>query len=735
MDKYIKGTVRNIFYQTDKGYIVGLFKIKETKDKMMKVYLNRTITFTGTFPDLLLGSDYLFFGDLIHHYKYGKQYSVFRYEKILPEGRNGVISFLSSDLFKGIGLKTATKIVNQLGEKAIDKIIKDYKVLLKISSMTEEKAKMIYDVLEIEVSSYKIIIDLQKLGFNMKDSTKIYQRYQEETDVILKKNIYQIIEDVEGISFLTIDKIALNQGFNPKDENRIKACIQYIMLILCFNEGHVYNFITDIYTGVSNYLRTNITEKELLKYLISLNKEYKVIIKGDNYYLRDFYQVEEMNAVTISKLLTKKDDYYQDIYSKLRKIEKKNKITYDEQQKEAIINSLNKNFSIITGGPGTGKTTIVKAIVDLFIELNNLDRRNLDDQIALLAPTGRAAKRMKDLTGYYAVTIHRFLKWNKETNDFGINANFKSNVKLVIIDEASMIDMFLLRSLFNGLKENIKMIFVGDHNQLPSVGPGQIIQDLIESKIIPTFKLESLYRQEEGSYIIDLAYEINKGELSELWLTKQPDYNFIESSREEIKKVIGKLCENALKKKYQPKDIQILVPMYNGINGIHQINEIVRDIFNPLTLTTKIFTYAHQDYREGDKVLQTKNNNEVNVSNGDIGIIKKITKEDKKTIIKIDFDGELVEYQPKDFEDLTLGYAISIHKSQGSEFKIVLIPMDLSFSRMLYRKLIYTAVTRAKKSLMLIGQKEAFLKSVHNIKEKERQTTFKDFLIDKTTNA
>lgn len=727
MDKYIKGTVRNIFYQTDKGYIVGLFKIKETKDKMMKVYLNRTITFTGTFPDLLLGSDYLFFGDLIHHYKYGKQYSVFRYEKILPEGRNGVISFLSSDLFKGIGLKTATKIVNQLGEKAIDKIIKDYKVLLKISSMTEEKAKMIYDVLEIEVSSYKIIIDLQKLGFNMKDSTKIYQRYQEETDVILKKNIYQIIEDVEGISFLTIDKIALNQGFNPKDENRIKACIQYIMLILCFNEGHVYNFITDIYTGVSNYLRTNITEKELLKYLISLNKEYKVIIKGDNYYLRDFYQVEEMNAVTISKLLTKKDDYYQDIYSKLRKIEKKNKITYDEQQKEAIINSLNKNFSIITGGPGTGKTTIVKAIVDLFIELNNLDRRNLDDQIALLAPTGRAAKRMKDLTGYYAVTIHRFLKWNKETNDFGINANFKSNVKLVIIDEASMIDMFLLRSLFNGLKENIKMIFVGDHNQLPSVGPGQIIQDLIESKIIPTFKLESLYRQEEGSYIIDLAYEINKGELSELWLTKQPDYNFIESSREEIKKVIGKLCENALKKKYQPKDIQILVPMYNGINGIHQINEIVRDIFNPLTLTTKIFTYAHQDYREGDKVLQTKNNNEVNVSNGDIGIIKKITKEDKKTIIKIDFDGELVEYQPKDFEDLTLGYAISIHKSQGSEFKIVLIPMDLSFSRMLYRKLIYTAVTRAKKSLMLIGQKEAFLKSVHNIKEKERQTTFKDF--------
>ncbi|MDD3048539.1 MAG: ATP-dependent RecD-like DNA helicase [Bacilli bacterium] len=727
MTNYIKGSVREVFFKNDKGFMVGTFKVRDTEYDVLQEYLNKTITFTGVFPDLREDSDYIFYGDVATHPKYGFQFKVENYEQIMPETKNGMISFLSSGIFPGVGLKTATNIVEKLGDNALDLILDNYKNLLMVSSLTEKKALNIYRTLTKEANSYKNIIRLQNIGFSMNEATKIYNQYKDNTNVVIENNIYDLIEDVDGIGFITVDKVAFNLDIKSDDDKRIEACIIYNMLTLCLTRGNIYNNIEDIYLGVSQYININFEIEEFNYYLLKLNKENKIVIEDDKYYLKDFYDAEKNIASSISSLLDK-DILETNIDKHIKKLEKSYDIKFNDKQKMAIKCSITKNFLIITGGPGTGKTTIIKAIVDLYQDHNKITKEKLLEDVILLAPTGRAAKRIKEATGFPALTIHRFLKWNKETNNFGINIDNKTNVKFIVVDEVSMIDNFLLSNLFYGLKNDIKMVLVGDYNQLPSVGPGQILKDLIESEVVPVIELNDLYRQKEKSYIVNLAYEINTGQLSDKYEKKQDDYNFIECSKNDICKLTMDICKKAIEKNYSYKDIQVLIPMYKGINGIDMMNNMLQDIFNKKDVTKKEFEYQNVIYREGDKVLQIKNNNDLNISNGDIGIINSISKIEGKDKIMIDFDGELVEYSIKDFEYIKLGYAISIHKAQGSEFDIVIIPMDLSFSRMLYRKLIYTGVTRTKKSLVLIGEKQAFIKSVNNIKEENRKTTLKLFL-------
>ena len=408
-------------------------------------------------------------------------------------------------------------------------------------------------------------------------------------------------------------------------------------------------------------------------------------------------------------------------------MEKENNIIYNDKQKEAISKAINSDVLIITGGPGTGKTTIIKAICRIYQIMGNYKHDEFIERLALLAPTGRASKRMSEGASLPASTIHRFLKWNKDSNEFLVNEYNKDYSKLIIVDEASMIDVNLFNSLLKGLTDNIKLILVGDYNQLPSVGPGQLLKDLIESEMIDTVYLDQLYRQDENSYINSLALEIRDGELSENFRETKSDYTFLECSPVSLKDNLKHLCKQIINKGYDYKRVQLLAPMYKGENGIDALNETLQNVFNPKDDTKREVKVGDIIYRENDKVLQLINMPEENIYNGDIGVIKYIkyagTSKSGKNEVYIDFDGNVVKYMPKDLVKIKHGFIISIHKSQGSEFELVIIPIVNAYKRMLYKKLIYTAVTRAKRKLILIGQPEAFVSSVRNNNEYQRNSS------------
>ena len=727
---YIKGNYKTSIYESNKGYIVGLFKIRETDISSLEDYINKTITFTGYFDSLNQDENYIFNGEVDVHPKYGMQFKVSSYERIKPSDKDGIVEFLSSDLFKGIGEKLAKKIVDTLGENTLDLILEDKLNLYKVPKLSEKKIDSIYNTLLKYDESHKMIVYLTELGFSMKDSLLIYNKYKDTTITQIEYNIYNIINDIDEIDFIKIDIIAKKMGIDLYDSGRIKACIFHIMTLLTFNNGDTYLNYDEIYYNTCKYLNYEITDFN--KYLSEIEYEGKIVIIDDRYYLKDVYNSELTIASKIKTLLGKKTDKYKHIDNYISLLEKDNNIIYNDEQKEAIISALENNVTIITGGPGVGKTTIIKAIVDLYIKINKLEGNDLCT-IKLLAPTGRASKRLSESTLFPSKTIHRFLKWDKESNSFGINEYNKDYSELIIIDEVSMIDTLLLESLFKGLTNNIKLVLVGDYNQLPSVGPGLILKDMIDSDMIKTVKLEKLYRQNEESYIPVLAKEIKDDNLSD-FLTQRSDYTFLKCDSESIRKSLVDICTKLVNKKYSYKQVQIMAPMYASINGIDNLNKILQNVFNPKSSSKKELIVGDTLYRENDKVLQLINIPDKNVYNGDIGIIEKIIpsniSESKKNEVLINFDGNLVTYSGKDLSNIKHGYVISIHKSQGSEFDLVIIPICNGYRRMLYRKLIYTGITRAKSKLILIGEEEAFRYAVENNNEVVRKTS----LIEKLRN-
>ncbi len=724
---YIKGNYRKSIFTSDKGYVIGLFKIKETDNEELKIYVNKIITFTGYFHELNLDDMYIFKGDVVDHPKYGLQFNVLEYERLKPEDEDGLVAFLSSDLFKGVGEKLAKSIVDTLGKNVLEEILKDESCLLLVPKMTSKKAHTIYETLMKYEESHQIIVYLTELGFNMKDALDIYNTYKSETIIHIEHNPYCL---TDFISFLKVDEIALKLNVNEADERRIKACIIYMMNKLLFTNSDTYLEYDEILESVFNYLKIDLNVDDFDLYLEELINENKIILLDDKYYLKEMYDSEINITNTIKYLENKKTDKLF-LDNRIEELEKVNNIKYNDKQKEAIKKSLENNIAIITGGPGTGKTTIIKAICELYQNIFKLSYEELTNRIALLAPTGRASKRMSESTNLPASTIHRFLKWNKETNEFLVNEYNKNNHHLIIIDEVSMIDLNLLDSLFKGLTKNIKLVLVGDHHQLPSVGPGNILKDLIESDLIDTIYLDTLYRQDENSYITTLAHEIKNNNLSESFLETKSDYIFLKCHS--IKDNLKNLCLQLIKKGYDYKRVQIMAPMYAGVNGIDNLNKELQNIFNPKTKQNEI-KYGDVVYRENDKVLQLVNLPEENIYNGDIGIIKNIVKIENKTFIYIDFDGNLVKYETKDLNKITHGFIISIHKSQGSEFEVVIMPICNSYKRMLYKKLIYTGITRAKKKLILIGEPDAFLYAINNSNEKERKTNLLEQLKNNILN-
>lgn len=715
----IKGKLSKIiFHNNQNGYTVGLLKVKESD---IDDLVNKTVTFTGSLPDLNEIDTYIMTGSLTNHEKYGSQFQVKSINRIMPQETDAMIDILSSNLFKGIGKKTAEKLVSVFKEKTFDVILNDTSNLLLIPGISEKQAKTLKEALKQYQGSYEDILMLNKLGFSTSESMKIYHYYKDKLNEVLDGNLYNIYYDIDEISFPRVDSIFVAK-YEKDSPSRVAGAIVYIIKTLSMTYGHTYFSKEEVNSYLFRVLKVEVSEKVVADAYNSLLVDERIVIKDDRLYLWEMYEAETLIARRLRLLAHEDKIKYKNLDTKIKEIETHYGIVYTDEQLDAIKLAITRKVAIITGGPGTGKTTILKGILDLYKVLSSSDKIRLNEQIALLAPTGRASKRMSEVTNFEASTIHRFLKWNKDTNRFQINEYNKSSVSFVIIDEASMIDTMLLANLLKGLKSSCHIIFVGDANQLPSVAAGDVLNDMIESKELPVYALKNWHRQGSDSKIIPFAHRINEGILDRELLNSGSDLEFIPCRDNEIIEVIGNVCKD-----YNSYDLQVLAPIYKNRNGIYAINDHLQKLWNPKSPSKKEIEGNESIYREKDKVIQLSNMKDESVFNGDIGIIDRIKLLGNKELY-IDYDGNLVKYTKSMLQNFTLGYAISIHKSQGSEFDTVLIPFTFDYRKMLYRKLIYTGVTRCKKKLILVGDINALEQAIRNNQEQKRRTSLKLFL-------
>jgi len=748
--RFMKGTpIVTIFHNEQNLYTVLRIRVEETNEN----YDDKEAVITGYFPKVHEQESYIFYGEIKDHPKFGLQFQATHFRKDIPQTKQGVVNYLSSELFKGIGKKTAEKIVETLGENAISRILNQPSLLDSVPKLPPEKAKDLYDTLMEHQGLEQAMIALNQHGFGPQLSMKIYQVYKETTIDIMQSNPYKLVEDVEGIGFARADELGYQLGITGNHPDRIKAGCLYILETECMQTGHVFVHAENLLFQVQKILEGN--KRDLIEYtdisngLLKLEEDGKIIVEEKRFYLPSLYFSEKGVVTSIKKLLEQTEYAEQfpesEFLLALGNLEERLGVQYAPTQKEAIQTALMSPLLILTGGPGTGKTTVIKGIVELYAELHgcSLDPNDYKKEepfpFLLAAPTGRAAKRMTESTGLPAVTIHRLLGWNG-SEGFDHDEENPLDGKILIVDETSMVDIWLANRLFKALPEHIQVILVGDEDQLPSVGPGQVLKDLLKSEVIPMVCLTDIYRQAEGSSIIELAHEIKKGYLPTNISVQQKDRSFIKCNTGQMTDVIEKVVLNATKKGFSPHDIQVLAPMYKGPAGIDRLNDMLQEILNGNPDgSRKELIFGDKKYRVGDKVLQLVNQPDNHVYNGDMGEVVAVfyAKEntEKQDMIVVSFDGAEITYTRQDLNQITLAYCCSIHKSQGSEFPIVILPIVKSYYRMLRRNLIYTAITRSKQFLILCGEEEALRIGVERADEQSRQTSLSDKLksvIEKT---
>ncbi|MEE6130882.1 ATP-dependent RecD-like DNA helicase [Priestia aryabhattai] len=739
---YIKGTaIVTVFHNEENLYNVTRIRIKETNVSMD----DKEAIVTGYFPRLNEDELYTFIGNFKEHPKFGLQFQVEQFKKELPQSKQGVIQYLSSDLFNGIGKKTAENIVEALGERAIYRMLQDPAVLKKVPRLSADKAEKLIAQLREHQGLEEVMVKLTDLGFGPQLSMKIFQAYKQEALEVIQTNPYQLVEDVQGIGFNRADELGRKLGLATNHPNRLRAGILYVIEHECNQMGHVYVKAEQLYQKTGELLQKSrqepLSEMDITREIDALKEEKKIIIDDDKMYFPPLFYAEKGVVKAISKLMAQTEYAEQfpesEFLLALGELEERLGVQYAPSQREGIQKALLSPMLLLTGGPGTGKTTVIKGIVELYAELHGCSlnpgdyKKDEGFPVLLVAPTGRAAKRMSEATGLPAVTIHRLLKWNGQEG-FDHNEENPINGKLLIVDEVSMVDLWLAHQLFKSLPASIQVVLVGDEDQLPSVGPGQVLKDLLHSEAVPTVRLTDVYRQEEGSSIIDLAHEIKKGRLPSDLTNQQGDRSFIRCYGGQITDVVKQVCGNAVKKGYTAKDIQVLAPMYKGPAGIDKMNEVLQELFNPASHQRRELKHGDVTYRVGDKVLQLVNQPDSNVFNGDMGEIVSVffAKEntEKQDMLVISFEGNEVTYTKQDFNQITHAYCCSIHKSQGSEFPIVVLPIVKSYYRMLRRNLLYTAVTRSKQFLILCGEEEAFQIGVNRNEDSVRQTNLQALL-------
>lgn len=716
-----------------------VFKSSDTGYTVIKFRENNIIhTAVGVLPHVKEGQNLKFTGSWVNHSQFGKQFKVEECEEILPTSKDGIEKYLSSGIIQGIGPVTAKKIVNKFGEDTLNILDNNIERLKEIEGIGKKKLETIIESYREQRELKNITIFLQTHGLSVNQCLKIYKKYGASSVDTVKNNPYILCDEISGIGFKTSDKIARSLGIEVDSPFRIQSGIRYVINEFCAN-GHTFMPKDELIKEASNVLTVSgdIIEENIKNAALDRKiKLEKVNDKEGVFTIPNYYCELGITNRILTLAISNFQDISVDVDHLILQFEKKNNITFAESQKDAIISAFQNGIEIITGGPGTGKTTIIKCIIEIF-ETCGL-------KVLLGAPTGRAAKRMSESTGKEATTIHRMLDmgvFEKEESVFVTNAEEHSlEADVVIIDEASMIDITLMNALLKSIKVGTRLIIVGDVDQLPSVGAGNVLNDFIESGFTKVVRLKEIFRQGKESMIVVNAHKINKGEMPKL-NEKGTDFFFIRNDIQEgILNTIIDLINTRLPKFNSNwdklKSIQVLVPMKKGVLGVTNLNEKIQNVLNPKAPYKKEKEFRSMIFREGDKVMQIKNNYSLKwtriagkgeheglgVFNGDMGFIENIDLEGKKLSIIFD-DERKVIYDFMYLDELDLAYAITIHKSQGSEFPVVIIPAYMGAPLLMNRNLLYTGITRAKEMVVVVGIPKALKYMVDNTRSMERYSS------------
>lgn len=727
-----------IFHNATNMYSIIRVKIQETNIQ----YDEKEIIVVGYFPQLAEEELYRFTGNMKSHPKYGMQFLIETFEKEVPTTEQGIIHYLSSDLFTGIGRKTAEIIVEKLGMDALNKILEDPSSLDVVPRLSAEKKVLIRQTIEENLGLERVMVRLNDWGFGPQLGMKIYQAYREETISLLTENPYRLIEEVDGVGFIRADELGAKLGITGNHPDRIKAAVFHVLTNAALSEGHVYLEAETVLPMVKRMLeqsqRVEIPYEAISQACIQMREDSKICGEETRMYLPSLYFSEVGIASKIIELKAKNKTSESFSRDEIRKaigdIEEQYDVSYAPTQAQAIETALNSAVMILTGGPGTGKTTVVRGLVEVYAELHGLSlnpktyaEKEEPFPIVLAAPTGRAAKRLAESTGLPAMTIHRLLGFNGHEKDEETEREVTG--RLIIIDEMSMVDTWLAHQLLKALHEDVQVVFVGDQDQLPPVGPGQVLKDLLASKQIPTVELTDVYRQAEGSTIIEMAHQIKKGIVPTTLTAKTSDRSFIQAAAPQVTSVVTQIVKSAVAKGQAIRDIQVLAPMYRGPAGIDALNREIQALVNPNDGTRKELVFGDTIYRIGDKVLQLVNQPDNNVFNGDMGEVISIIRAketiEKQDLLIVSYDGIEVTYQRSDLNQITLAYCCSIHKSQGSEFQTVIMPIVRGYSKMLRRNLLYTGITRAKSFLIMCGEADVLANGLAKTDDLMRLTSLR----------